>query len=379
MRYLHRYFPSMLFLTQIACVSLRPLGEFADAAGEDERVVEAGMTSSDTNSVGEDTGTLDGGVPTDVGFIGQDSGTLTDTSKPNDANFVGEDAGGADGGPSSPPTCATYCTHLTTNCSGANAQYENMADCIAYCRDAGWRVGAVVDTPGNTLGCRVYYASTPASENPVEHCASAGPGGDGICGITDFRTESSGYVRVDRMGMPGLSTALVSVTMKNSYNDGNPSDAPGGDAHVTGGLPRWVPEFGASLVGIHAVLNDDLLRLGLTRCGTVSPTMVADVFPCLSQTAGGPTGLAVLTLLAPDALHIDTTAASGFPNGRHPSDPVMDMTLAGILLDMRSHSLRALVEYDRGHLPPGLNPTRNDVAGGVFLTTFPYLHPSHTP
>ena len=318
------------------------------------------------------------GCPTETpADAGRDTGTPTDT------NSVGTDSGPpSDTGPSTTPTCMTYCTQLTTNCTGLNAQYENMADCMDYCGEAGWTVGAETDTAGNTLGCRIYHGGGPAASNPAEHCPHAGPSGAGICGTTDFRTESTGYTRVDRMGMPAVATALVSAAMKNAYNDGNPNAAAGGDSELSGGLQRWAPEFATSLVGIHAALNDDLIGLGLTQCGTVSPTMVADVLPCATQTLGGPTGPTVLSLVAPDTLRIDTTAAPGFPNGRRLADPVIDVTLAIVLLNQTTHTPTTFVNLDdpdgAGPMPPGgLNPAGNDLTEGEFLTTFPYLHPAH--
>lgn len=293
---------------------------------------------------------------------------------------------GTDAGPTTGPTCLTYCTQLTTNCSGVNAQYENMADCMDYCGSAGWTVGAETDTAGNTLGCRIYHGGVPAASNAAEHCPHAGPGGAGVCGTTDFRTESTGYSRVDRMGMPAVATALVSAGMKNAYNDGNPNDAEGGDNSVPDGsmFPRWAPEFATSLVGIHSALNDDLMTAGLTQCGTFAPTMVGDVLPCALQRVGGTTGPTVLSLVVPDTLQIDTTVASGFPNGRRLQDPVIDVTLAIILLDMSvsGQSAASFVNLDdpdgAGPMRPrGLNPARNDLTEGEFLPTFPYLHEPH--
>jgi hypothetical protein len=74
-----------------------------------------------------------------------------------------------------------------------------------------------------------------------------------------FRDDpASAYVRVDRAGMPAVSTALVTGNVnKNGYNDDNPTvDATG----------KWVPEFVGSLTTLTNALADDLLRLGLTPC-----------------------------------------------------------------------------------------------------------------
>lgn len=320
------------------------------------------------------------GCPTDppATDAGRDAASTGDTGTPvPDTGMTTPDAGPAT------ITCATYCAEMTTNCTGANAQYDGMADCMAYCDAAGWAVGTSADTSGNTLACRIYHGGVPAAGDPGEHCDHAGPGGDGVCGMADFRTGATGYTRVDRMGMPAVATALVSSGMKNNYNDGNPSEAAGGDQALVmtsfGMLPTWAPEFATNLLGIHMALNDDLATLGLTPCGMAAPTALGDILGCATQTvgAGGP---AVLNLVAPDTLQIDTTAAAGFPNGRRLADPVIDVTLAIVLLNTTTHAPTTFVTFDRdgsGPIPAGLNPTRNDVAEGVFLTTFPYLHPAH--
>ena len=68
-------------------------------------------------------------------------------------------------------------------------------------------------------------------------------------------------------------------------------------------------------------------------------------------------------LVIPDTLKLDLTGSTGFPNGRLLRDPVMDVTLAVVLLELSdgTHGATDLV---------GVNPTENDVA---FLDEFPYL------
>lgn len=320
---------------------------------------------------------------------GRDTGPTPDTG--------GADTGAEDAGTDAPVTpdsgpvtldCAFYCGLVTTNCADEFAQYEDEADCLAFCAVAGWDVGTVDDMTGATLGCHIYHAGVPAAGAPAVHCGHAGPSGAGVCGSVDFRTDTTGYSRVDRMGMPAVSTALVSSGMKNAYNDGNPSAGTGGDQEVVGGLPRWAPEFATSLIGIHNALNDDILALGLHHCGNNPAAGVADVIGCATQTigTGGPR---VLDIVVPDTLRIDTTMPAGFPNGRRLADPVIDLTLAVVMLDLTMNAPNTFVTYDRDGVggtgcggadcPVGLNPPLNDVAEGVFLTTFPYLHPAHAP
>lgn len=144
------------------------------------------------------------------------------------------------------------------------------------------------------------------------------------------------YTRVDRAGMPAINTAVIAS--KDAYNQANPED------DVTG---AFVTEIVASLNFLHGALDDDLTGIGLTPCG---------VDDCVAQ--AGP-------LVLPDTLKIDTGAGAGFPNGRALEDPVIDVTLAVVLLDLSVHSATDLV---------GVNPTANDVA---FEATFPYLAPAH--
>ena len=94
--------------------------------------------------------------------------------------------------------------------------------------------------------------------------------------------------------------------------------------------------------------------LSLTACGsggtrTPSPAAVApapapaptattlDVLPCINQTIalpGVPPGTRVIDLIIPDTITIWPDRPIGFPNGRLLSDPVIDLTLGVILLNI---------------------------------------------
>lgn len=95
-----------------------------------------------------------------------------------------------------------------------------------------------------------------------------------------------------------------------------------------------------------------------------STTASFDVSRCLNQSIPG-TGFTVAQAVVPDTLTIDLSKASGFPNGRKLPDPVIDVTLAVIFLDLTRHAPDVLAK-----LP--LNPPANDAA---FRATFPYLAP----
>ena len=153
----------------------------------------------------------------------------------------------------------------------------------------------------------------------------------------------SAYTRVDRAGMPAINTAVISS--KDAYNAGNPAD----DAAGT-----FAPEILVSLDFLHTALDDDLTAAGLTPC-----TVVGD--------GSGSCAVAAVPLVIPDTLKFDTTTAAGFPNGRLLADPVIDVTLAVVLLELvdGTHTATDLV---------GLNPVANDVA---FPGAFPYLAAPH--
>jgi hypothetical protein len=73
-----------------------------------------------------------------------------------------------------------------------------------------------------------------------------------------FRTDpASAYTRVDRMGMPAVSTALIGSSQKEPYNDADPVNDANGD---------FVPELSAQLTGLTNALADDLVGAGLTPC-----------------------------------------------------------------------------------------------------------------
>jgi hypothetical protein len=147
---------------------------------------------------------------------------------------------------------------------------------------------------------------------------------------------TAGDLRVDRMAMPAVATATI--TSKDAYNAANPVD----DAAGT-----FVGEIVANVGGLHAALDDDLTGLGLTPCATQT---------CVNQAA---------PFVVPDVIRIDPSMPAGFPNGRRLIDPVIDVTLALVLLDLSVHPVDALI---------GVNPTANDLP---FRSHFPYVARPH--
>jgi hypothetical protein len=86
--------------------------------------------------------------------------------------------GGEAGAPPASP-CEQYCKAVTLGCTGDNTQYTDFDACLVTCPY--FPEGNPGDVSGNTLYCRLNYASKAPSE-PVTYCTWAGPGGDGKCG-----------------------------------------------------------------------------------------------------------------------------------------------------------------------------------------------------
>ena len=172
-------------------------------------------------------------------------------------------------------------------------------------------------------------------------CADDNP----MSGDSNLNKTPASYIRVDRMGMPAVATALIQS--KDDYNEAEPADDAAGD---------FVPEIVASLTTLHTALDDDLTGLGLT------PATVNE-----AAAQGAP-------LVVPDVITVDTTRPSGFPNGRRLTDTVIDITLAVLLID-----INGLGDSNGPHSPTtlvGVNPTANDE---TFDTAFPYLAQPHQP
>jgi hypothetical protein len=263
--------------------------------------------------------------------------------------------------------CDRYCDTLMAACGGDNAQFADLDTCVSYCDGTGWPEGRVGDTSGNTIECRIYHAEVAAMEHPEFHCPHAGPTGDNVCGSVGFRRDApDSYTRVDRMGMPAVSTALIRSARKNAYNDADPRD----DAAL-----EFLGDLAESLAGLHDALDSQLQGLGLTPCSMDDPGG-GSLPECVAQEVAP--GVSVASLVVPDTLKVDPGSPSGFPNGRTPPDQVIDVTLAVILLRMGGAcGTGTCSPATLAALP--LNPRRNDVGDGSFPETFPYLHPPHAP
>ncbi|MDP3674811.1 MAG: DUF4331 family protein [Novosphingobium sp.] len=101
-----------------------------------------------------------------------------------------------------------------------------------------------------------------------------------------------------------------------------------------------------------------------TPTPTPSPTS-RNVTACLNQVIPGTGGMTPTSLVLPDTIKLDFSRPAGFPNGRRLPDPVVDITLAVLFLDVNATGQSAAT---LANVP--VNPPANDLP---FLANFPYV------
>lgn len=175
----------------------------------------------------------------------------------------------------------------------------------------------------------------------------------------NFRSDHiSTYVKVDRMGGPATTTALLMPgaaggSRRQQANLTEPAD----DA-------QYATEYISTLRTLHYELAPTLASLNLTACGIAGADAAGtNVDQCVTQAA---------PRVIPDVLRLDTSVASGFPNGRDLDDRVVDILLAVGLLDLRPGAMCFGVQCSAATLANiPLNPGASNPAP---LTQFPYFN-----
>lgn len=180
---------------------------------------------------------------------------------------------------------------------------------------------------------------------------------------------SSDYLRVDRTGQPAVATALLrggGQPLRDSVpvNGGADNERDS----LNQGDPQQDAEFAAAyvdtLIALNNLLADDLDALGVARCSTGEPgniTTSEQIADCVAVAA---------PVVIPDVITLDISQPGGWPNGRHPDDPVVDRLLAAALVDLSPESAQGLDLF--ANLP--LNPPGNDArADDPSPPNFPYL------
>ena len=169
--------------------------------------------------------------------------------------------------------------------------------------------GSVIGVSATTLRHRITIRSTKADSK-----------------------ETGVLVPVDRMGVPAINTALIPFARKNEYNRATTMDDAAG-------------KFGADIVATLTALGTDAAHIGILAGVAVSKgdMLRLDTSVANSGAQGG------------------MNAGAGFPNGRRPTDDVIDTIL--------------FLVTNEG-LTTGDHVNANDVP---FRNTFPFFAPSHQP
>jgi len=105
----------------------------------------------------------DGGVRRDGGVVDVPEGGTADASAPPPG-----------------PSCQAYCDLVAESCDDAHPQYRSRTECESFCALFPPGKAGEKDTP--TLGCRQYFAGSPARTDAVSYCPAAGPSGGNVCG-----------------------------------------------------------------------------------------------------------------------------------------------------------------------------------------------------
>lgn len=175
-------------------------------------------------------------------------------------------------------------------------------------------------------------------------------GGDGFI-FPDDPIED--YEQIDRHGAVEAGTAGIrasqglgfnpgsDITIRDAYNASNPVE----DAAM-----MWFGEIAESVTFFHDALDDDVMKAGLTPA-TIQETVAQ----------AGP-------VILPDTIKYDPSKPTAYPNGRTLTDPVVDITLAAVLVKLGGNTPLSVL----ADLP--LNPPKNDVD---FQKEFPFLAPPH--
>jgi hypothetical protein len=140
------------------------------------------------------------------------------------------------------------------------------------------------------------------------------------------------FVAVDRMGVPAINTVLIPFAHKNEYNRSTPQQDAAG-------------KFATDIVGTLTALGTDATHIGILASVAVTRGDMLRLDTSIANT-GGQGG---------------NNSGAGFPNGRRPSDDVIDTILFLVT---------------NGALTTGDHVNANDVS---FRNAFPFFAPSHQP
>jgi hypothetical protein len=161
------------------------------------------------------------------------------------------------------------------------------------------------------------------------------------------------YLRVDRVGISGLTNLLITNT--TLYNQAGPEDDLAG---------LFQDEIISAIEEIYAQLGETLIANDFEACAQPSESGAWDITACIPL---------ILSFLSPDTLLIDTHAQPGFPNGRKLTDLTTDILYSILLLDLLTPGTCQGVPCTVTSLVGLTCPATNDI---ITSTQFPFLSPA---
>lgn len=210
-------------------------------------------------------------------------------------------------------------------------------------------------TDPTTTDVSTTFASTTDVSTTGASTGETGETTGGGLGYKFMTLPFDDYVQNDRHGAVEAGTAGIraqdglgfnpnaDISIRDPYNQSNPVEDANG---------MWLGEIADSIMFFHDNLDDDLVALGLVPA-TFDETLMQ----------AGP-------VIVPDTIKYDPKLPTAYPNGRTLTDPVVDLTLAAVLLKLGGNQPLDIL----ASVP--LNPPENDVP---FTAEFPYLAPPHLP
>lgn len=192
--------------------------------------------------------------------------------------------------------CNSYCTAIAANCTGTNAQYggANAVDATAHCMAtcAQFTPGALSDTSGNTLGCRIYHANNAkVSGMPAMYCPHAGPAGAAV----NAATGTCGDPCVNFCTLEIAACGPVGAAPTGQYTDMNTcmtTCAGFNNTHlytINGDVSPTANPIGDSLAcRLYHTTNALITGAAATHCPYTGPAGGANQATCMMGTTASP-------------------------------------------------------------------------------------------
>jgi hypothetical protein len=165
---------SILSLSLAACSSSKSSTNGSPQTGNDGGNQGGSTSGGGSSNGGSTSGGASNGGSTSGGASngGSTSGGASNGGASNGGSTGDTDAGATSDVDAGDSPCGHYCADELEYCTGANAQFHDIATCKTACAKYP-TTGKDGDTMGDTLQCRVYHLGNAAAD-PGLHCPHTG-------------------------------------------------------------------------------------------------------------------------------------------------------------------------------------------------------------